>query len=345
MTFNLSRIRLTVQLVMLVVTVYGGAVVGHYMADKISTALPALSCAFDNQDSGFCVLIPFQHQLHHRVGESIVRFQEFSITYLVPMGFTLLSFYLFFVVLGKAFCGWVCPLGTLQEILFKFGRYLSLPLNRIAPNLLGKVRSVKWLVLGFLVLLLPLLAGLGLAPHAAGDSYCQICPSRIATTLLTGDAEQLAVNTQGWADYLFGALRSALFGFVIIAAMAMRQPFCRICPMLALHALFRHFAFLRLTKKDNEPKCSKCGLCEKACPMDIVEIAKNHGRKAFHDDCTLCGRCAEFCPDDDIIALKFGPVPLFKSSSAYFRQRTAIDKPDGSLRPKRKAPTKSPANG
>lgn len=69
MTFNLSRIRLTVQLVMLVVTVYGGAVVGHYMADKISTALPALSCAFDNQDSGFCVLIPFQHQLHHRVGK------------------------------------------------------------------------------------------------------------------------------------------------------------------------------------------------------------------------------------------------------------------------------------
>ena len=340
MIFTLSRIRLAVQLVMLVVTVYGGAVVGHYMADKISTALPSLSCAYDSQDGGFCVLIPFQHQLHHRVGESIVRFQQFSVSYLIPIGFTFLSFYLFFVVLGKAFCGWVCPLGTIQEVLFKLGRFLALPIRRLVPYRLRGVRSVKWLLLGFFVLLLPLLAGLGVAPHAAGDSYCQICPSRIATTLLTGDGEQLAVNTQGWADYMFGAVRSALFGFVIIAAFAMRQPFCRICPMLALHALFRHFAFLRLTKNDNEPKCSKCGLCAKACPMDIVEIAKNHGRKAYHDDCTLCGRCVEFCPDDDIISMKFGPFPLFKSSSAYFRKRTLIDKPDGDLRPRRKPSVK-----
>jgi hypothetical protein len=44
---TLARFRLTVQLLMLVVTVYGSVFVGTYMADKLSNALPALSCAYD----------------------------------------------------------------------------------------------------------------------------------------------------------------------------------------------------------------------------------------------------------------------------------------------------------
>ncbi len=336
---SLGRLRLGVQLFMLVFLLYGGAILGHYLADKISGTLPALACAYDEQTSDYCVLIPFQHQVHHRLGEGLVRLQQFSMNLIIPLLFTLGSFLLLFMVLNKAFCGWICPLGTVQELMYRLGRRLSRPVHRLMPGKVERVRPVKWLVLLILVFGLPLATGLGVTPHAAGDAFCQVCPSRIITTLATGNAEQLAVNTRGWADLAFGALRAFLAGFVIIAALAVRQPFCRICPMLALHATFRRLSPTRLVKRQHD-RCEKCGICHQACPMDIHEIWHKDGSSAFHEDCTLCGRCAEYCPDDGVIEIKVGPLTLFGSSRDYYRARIKDEKPDGNqshrlaLRPK-----------
>ncbi len=330
-TLTLGRIRTTVQIVMFILLVYGGSVMGHYLADKVSGTLPALSCAYDQQNGDYCVLIPIQHQLHHSVGEAIVRMQQFSFKLLLPLFFTFVSFLMFFVVLNKAFCGWICPLGSVQEWLYKLGRKLNRPMHRLTQDNVGRVRPVKWLMLLGLVFVLPLLAGLGVAPHEAGDAFCQVCPSRIITTLTTADTTQAAVSFYpGWAMF-FEALRMTLFGFVIIAAITIRQPFCRICPMLSLHALFRRISPMRLTKQAHE-KCDKCGICTKACPMDIHEIWKEHGAKAFHEDCTLCGRCAEYCPDDDVIAIKFATVPVFKSSREYYKRAIRLELPEGGVR-------------
>ena len=340
---TLTRVRHVVQVVMLVFTVYGGAIVGHYLADKVTGQLPALSCAYDQQNSAYCVLIPIQHQLHHRVGESIVRFQQFSFDYVIPLGFTMLTFLAFFLVLNKAFCGWICPLGTVQEFVNKLGRKMKVPVVRLTQKTVGRMRPVKWAALILLVLVLPLMAGLGYTSHVTGDAYCQVCPSRVVTTLMTANPEQIAVNTDDPWAFAFGALRSAIVGFVIILAFGMRQPYCRACPMLALHALFRRFAPLRLAKKASGDKCGKCKACYQACPMDIHEVAFEFGSKAFHADCTMCGRCIEFCPDDGMLALKFGPVPLFKSSAAYMKRRAKIDKPDGTpCKPKKAAGEPAP---
>ncbi len=335
---TLSRLRMAVQVVMLVFTVYGGALMGHYLADKVTGSLPALSCAYDQQNAGYCVLIPMQHQLHHRVGESIVRAQQFSVDYIIPFGFTMLTFLAFFFVLNKAFCGWICPLGTVQEFVYKLGRKLKLGIRRFTQDSVGRVRPVKWAVLILMVLVLPLAAGLGYTSYVTGDAYCQVCPSRVVTTLMTADPKQIAVNTADTTAFAFSAARSAIFGFVLILALGMRQPFCRVCPMLALHALFRRIVPLRLAKKQSGDQCGKCKACYQACPMDIHEVAFEFGSKAFHADCTMCGRCVEFCPDDGMLALKLGPVALFQSSSAYMKRRAKIDKPDGApCKPKSKS--------
>lgn len=329
---TLGRFRFSIQILMLLLTVYGASLVGHYMAEKISNALPALSCAYDKQNGAYCVLIPTQHMLHHRIGEAIVKAQQFTFQMVVPLLFTLLTFFTFFVVLNKAFCGWICPMGTMQELINKVGRGLNLPLRRFEEKNVGRVRPVKWLMMLVLVLALPLLTGLGVTPHALGNPYCDVCPSRLATTLLTADTEQLAIRTNGWLEFGLGAVANTLFGFVVVAALAVRQPFCRICPLLSFNAVFQRLSLMRLVKTRNE-RCDKCGICTKACPMDIHEIAKEHGSKAFHEDCTLCGRCAEFCPDDRVIQIKLGPIPLFRSSREYYKKRVkGRELPDGNFK-------------
>jgi polyferredoxin len=324
----LGRLRLLVQLAMLFVTVYGGSLVGYYAADKITGSLPALSCAYDRLNGAYCILIPTQHQLHHRVGETIAQAGTFALSMIIPLAFTLLTFYLFFVLLNKAFCGWVCPLGTVQELLYRLGRLLGRPFHGLSEAAARRLRPVKWGVLLILVMALPLAAGLGVTPAVTGDAYCQVCPSRLATTLLTGDAAQLTIKQGSALEFAFGALANTLFGFVIIAALAVRQPFCRICPLLALNAAFQRLSPMRLVKHEHA-RCEKCGICRQACPMDIPEIHREHGSKAFSEDCTLCGRCVEYCPDDGVIELKFAPFRLFGSSRRYYKARLKQAGPRG----------------
>jgi ferredoxin-type protein NapH len=318
--FTLGRLRLTVQLIMLFITVWGANLVGYYAAEKISGSLPALSCAYDKQDGAYCMLIPIQHQLHHRVGAAIDQAGHFALAMIVPLAFTFLTFYLFFVFLNKAFCGWICPLGTVQELLYRLGRRLGRPFRGMSETAAKRLRPVKWALLVGLVMVLPLLAGLGVTPGVTGDAWCQVCPSRLATTLLTGDTEQLTVRQGGALEFGFGALANTLFGFIVVAALAVRQPFCRVCPLMALNAAFQRLSPMRLVKQESD-KCETCGICRQACPMDIPEIHHEHGSKAFSEDCTLCGRCAEYCPNEGVIKIKFGPWALFSSSRAYYKAR------------------------
>ncbi len=332
---TLSRFRFAVQVVMLFLTVYGSVIVGNYFADKISTALPALSCAYDEANGGYCVLVPTQHQVSHRIGRAMVQAQQLTFTMVLPLLMTFLTFFAFFFFAGKAFCGWVCPLGTLQEWIGKVGRRFNIGVRRVAEDDLGnvkRVRPVKWLLLLGLVFLLPLLTGLGVAPHSLGNPFCDVCPSRIATTLLTGNTDELALRLgDGW-HFGLGAIANVLIGFTLVGALALRLPFCRICPLLAFNAAFRRLSPMRLSKP-SRAHCGSCSICTESCPMDIPEISKEEGRKAYNEDCTLCGRCAEYCPQDGVIKLKWGPLSLFSSSREYYKARVKQELPDGTVKP------------
>ena len=333
---TLSRLRFLVQALMLFITVYGSVVVGHYAADKISAALPALSCAYDQMNGSYCVLVPTQHQVHHRIGQAMVQAQQLTLQMVLPLLMVFLTFFAFFFVIGKAFCGWVCPLGTLQDWIGKVGRRFNIGLRRFEQGDLGAVKRVrpwKWVLLLGLVFLLPLLTGLGVTPHSLGNPYCEICPSRVATTLLTGNTEELALRLgDGW-KFGLGAVANTLFGFILVGGLALRLPFCRICPLLAFNSVFQRLSPMRLAKPAMHESCSKCGICTEACPMDIPEIARQSGRKAYNEDCTLCGRCVEYCPQDGIIKLKWGPLALFSSSREYYKAKVKRELPDGTVKP------------
>ncbi|MFZ5467471.1 MAG: 4Fe-4S binding protein [Pseudomonadota bacterium] len=318
---NLSVLRKLVQLAAFVFLVYGSAVVGFYAADKISGALPALACAYDGQTADYCVLVPVQHQMHHRLGEALVGGGEI-LKALMPTLISLGTFLMLFVLLNKAFCGWICPLGFFQEMTHVLGQKLGLrQVESLSDKAVGRIRPWKWAMLGGLVFGLPVLAGMGVAAHELGNPFCDICPSRILTTLATGDTGQLVVDTTSTTTIVLSMLGTFLFGLMMALGMTLRQPFCRICPMLALHAVFRRLGLARLVKNAT-PRCDRCGLCAKACPMDIREIHTDMTRKdVTFADCTLCGRCVEFCPDKDVLQIRYLGLPLFRSSPAYFKAR------------------------
>ncbi|MCP4289529.1 MAG: 4Fe-4S binding protein [Gammaproteobacteria bacterium] len=318
---NLSVVRKLIQIGAFVFFVYGGTLTGYYLADKVSGALPALSCAYDMQGADLCTLIPFQHQMDHRLGEAIASSGNIMMG-LMPTLITLGTFLLLFVFLNKAFCGWICPLGTFQELLHNLGQKLGLQRREsLDQGVVKRIRPVKWLILLLLVFGFPLLAGIGWVDHDLGDPFCKICPSRILTTLATGDSSQLYLDSASNISLVLSLIADFLFGLIIALALTVRQPFCRICPMLALHAVFRKLGLLRLVKLGT-PRCDRCGLCAKACPMDINEIhTEMQKRDVTFEDCTLCGRCVEFCPDKNVLQLKYATFPLFSADPAYFKQR------------------------
>lgn len=319
--FNLSMLRKLVQISAFLFFVYGGVITGYYLEDKISGALPALSCAYDFQGSDLCTLIPFQHQMDHQLGGVIAKGGNLMMG-ILPTIITLGTFLLLFVFLNKAFCGWVCPLGTFQELLQIIGQKIGLQRQEsLSKPVVSRIRPVKWFILLILVFGFPLLTGMGVLNHDLGDPFCKICPSRILTTLATGDTSQLHVDTANTTTIALSLLADFLFGLMLALGLTLRQPFCRICPMLAMHAVFRKLGLLQLNKNAT-PRCERCGLCAKACPMDIHEIHTDmENRNVTFEDCTLCGRCVEFCPDKDVLQLKYAFIPVFSSDPHYFKKR------------------------
>ena len=212
MTINVSLLRKVVQIAFFLFLVYGSAIVGFYAADKISGNLPALACAYDATTADYCTLIPFQHQMDHRVGGWLSDGGPW-IPALLPTLTTLGGFLLLFVVLNKAFCGWICPLGTFQELVHGLSTKLGIvPQWPLREGTVKKTRPWKWLLLGGFVFALPLLTGMGITPHELGSPFCTICPSRFMTTLMGGDLSQFAVATDSALGLALSLTGVALFG-------------------------------------------------------------------------------------------------------------------------------------
>ena len=338
---NLSVIRKFVQLLAFLFLVYGSVFVGFYSADKLSGAFPVLSCAYDAKTADYCVLIPLQHQIGHGLGPAIAA-GKFTLSLLLPIMTTLGTFLLLFILLNKAFCGWLCPLGFFQEVLGMIGQKLRL--NRtesLDPKLVDRIRPAKWLMLGLLVILLPLASGMGFVGHELGDPFCQICPSRILTSLFAGQLNQLYIDTSSTGYMILSIIADLLFGLILVLSLTMRQPFCRICPLLAMHALFKKVGLVKLVKNYTS-RCDKCGLCAKACPMDIREIHTSKEKDILMPDCTLCGRCVEFCPDKGVMALKYAVIPIKVSDPQYFKERNRAQKKwEGKQKPSRRVKKES----
>lgn len=176
------------------------------------------------------------------------------------------------ITIGRMACGWVCPFGFLQELMYR----IKSPKFKV-PYMLN---YVKYLVLISFVLIIP---------YKTGDLwFSKLCP---AGTLTAGipwaiwnpinPATGQPVLPEG-PEAIFYVALLILVGFLFWFVVS-KRPFCRVaCPMGALLSLFNRFSMVRL---EVAPQCDGCNTCHINCPMDL---------NVYMDvDSTECIRCLE----------------------------------------------------
>lgn len=305
---DLNRFRFWLQLAMFALLVNGG-----YLAVDLGSRLPMFSCGFNEEGrAGVCYLLPLQHQLSRTWP------QLFSIAGMsVLTGFGV--FFLWFMVLNKGWCGYVCPLGTIQDWITALRRRLGARYSRYTQGQFRQLSRIKYLLLA-LMILIPLGIGGGWFSRDMGTPFCLICPGRMILPMFTGDFSQFTIDFSSKTALVMTALGMGITGLFLAGAFVKKRFFCFFCPMSALHYLISKPALLKL-KKDGD-KCTRCGDCHTVCDMEIKEIADDiKTRDIMMDDCILCLKCVAACPEPGALKVNFAGVTFFESTEAGFIKR------------------------
>lgn len=194
------------------------------------------------------------------------------------------------VIFGRFICGYVCPMGLVQDLLYKIKtRKLRLKLTR--------ARYIKYVVLAVFVILLPLLV----RHELSGLGYAWFCMYICPSGTLFGAIPLLAVNDflremTGTQFYI----KLSVLAAVIISTVFIYRIFCRVlCPLGAIYALFNKFSIVRM--HCDTDKCSKCGNCS-----DVCQIRLNPSEQPNSPECVRCGSCVKNCKTKALRCSAFG---------------------------------------
>jgi polyferredoxin len=190
------------------------------------------------------------------------------------------------LVAGRAFCGWLCGLGALQDFVAEWTRKLLgerrhvrgkpsktiLPL-RLPASIDRPLRYAKYLVLATI-----LVASL----YAAFPPLREFCPVR-------------AVFSLKMTPLLWLSLVVFLAGSVLVERF-----WCKyLCPLGAALALFNKISPVRLVSSNT---CNNCGRCDIECSMGIEDVPNN----LTDTECIRCLECLDTCARDDSLILQIG---------------------------------------
>ena len=196
---------------------------------------------------------------------------------------------IFGLSLGRTICGWLCPLGLVQELLHK------IPTPKIKKSRVTRALSyLKYVILAVFVVAVPM--WYGVRHDLAVPGFCKyICPAGTfegAIGLLSNPK-----NTSYFA--MLKILFTRKFVIMIIigtACIFCYRSFCRfICPLGAIYGLFNKLALISV--KVDENRCNGCGACVRSCKMDVRHVGDH--------ECINCAKCMGAC-NQNALSLRCG---------------------------------------
>jgi len=188
--------------------------------------------------------------------------------------FLLVAFLAISLLLRKAFCSWLCPIGTLSEWLWQggealFGRSWRLPRWIDIP-----LRGAKYILLGLFV-------------YAVGTMSAEAIAAFIASPYgLVADVKMLDFFRR------MGTTAAVVIAALLLLSVPIQNFWCRyLCPYGAMVGLVALVSPLRIRREADV--CIDCAKCAKACPSLLPVDRITTVRSA---ECTACLLCVEACP-------------------------------------------------
>lgn len=185
------------------------------------------------------------------------------------------------LLIGRAFCGWACPVGCFQDICMS-----------IKDTRRPKHHWVKYLIWT------PWFAFIVMGFFRTGGIH------RIDPLYMTENGISVLEPLQ-YATYF-----TVLFVFLVLALSIGRHAFCHygcwIAPFMIFGRKIRNFlGWPSLQLKSKQEACIDCKTCTKNCPMSIDVWYQVKKGDMEHGDCILCGQCADNCKQK-VIGYSFG---------------------------------------
>jgi len=207
------------------------------------------------------------------------------------------------VLVKKAFCSWLCPVGTVSEYLWKLGRKL-IRRSLVVPKWLDiPLRGLKYALLAFFVYIVFTMSAMDLGSFLASPFG------------IVADVKML-----NFFRYM-GIVGVVVVALLIALSVYIQNFWCRfLCPYGALMGIVSALSPVKI-RRDAEA-CIDCGKCNKACssqlPVDrLVEIRSV--------ECTGCMECIAVCPAEN--ALQMALVPRKTEATAVGRWQGRVLKP------------------